>query len=180
MISIKLIAGLLLSLFFANSGIHSFTVPKIEGGNLALNTFSGKKLLLVTLPMQQNLSSDSLLHSLDTLAAAHQYSLQVIAVPSYEDGYTPARKSALKSWYKSKLGNYITVCDGLYTRKTSGTQQHALFKWLTKIEQNESFDIDVEGPGYKYFVKPNGELYGVLRAHVKMGSRGVYRTIMMQ
>lgn len=179
MISIKVIAVLMISFFSLNTGIHSFSVPKIEGGSESLASFSTKRLLIVTLPLDQGLSSDSLLYSLDTLAAAHQGTLQVIAVPSYEDGYTIDRKAALKNWYRSKLGTYITVCDGLYTRKSSGTQQHPLFKWLTNVQLNETLDIDVEGPGYKYFVRPNGELYGVLRTHVRMGSMAVNRTIKM-
>ena len=136
--------------------------------------------MIITLPLIQNAVSDSMLYSLDTLAAAHQANIAVIAVPSYEDGFTPSLKDTLKQWYRSKLGNYITLTDGLNTRKTSGNQQHNLFKWLTKLDQNESFDIDVEGSGYKFFIRENGELYGVLRSHVRMGSLAVYRTIMMQ
>lgn len=160
--------------------IYSFSVPKIEGGNFALTTCQGKKILIITLPVQQNASADSLLYCLDTLALAHTANLTVIAVPSYEDGYTPAQQNQLQQWYRSKLGNYILVTDGLYTRKTSGTQQDPLFKWLTDIIQNENFDIDVDGPECKYFVSSSGELYGVLRPISTISSAAVQKAIRIQ
>jgi glutathione peroxidase-family protein len=137
-------------------------------------------ILLLKLPIQQNTSADSMLYSLDTLALAHINNLAVIAVPSYEDGYTPAQQTQLKNWYRSKLGNYITISTGLYTRKTSGTQQHGLFKWLTTDTMNDAFKIDVAGPGYKFFVNSAGGMFGVLTPQTKMGGANVQRTLRIQ
>jgi glutathione peroxidase len=161
------------------SGIHSYTVPKIEGGSQALSAYQGKKILVITLPLVQNPAADSLLYSLDTLAAAHTSTLKVIAVPAVEDGYTSAQKTALQQWYRSKLGNHILITEGLYTRKTSGTQQHPLFKWLTSDTQNDAFDIDVEGPGFKFFANEEGKLYGVLRSHSTISGASVQKTLLL-
>lgn len=166
-------------LLFTGS-IHDYSVPKIEGGNQSLSAFQGKKVLIITLPLVQNAAADSMLYCLDTLAAARITGLKVIAVPSYEDGYTPAQKNQLTNWYRSKLGNYIVVTDGLRTRKTSGAQQHPLFKWMTTDAQNDVFNIDVAGPGFKFFAKANGQLYGVLRPHSKIGGASVQKTLRMQ
>ena len=178
MTAIKIFAALVLSICSFTSGVFTYSIPKIDGGIQALSSYGGKKILVITLPVIRNAASDSMLYALDTLAASHQNSVKVIAVPSYEDGFTVPQKSGLRQWYRSKLGNYIVIADGLFTRKTSGNLQHGLFKWLTY--QNENFDIDVEGPGYKYFVRENGELYGVLRPHVRIGSAAVNRAIQMQ
>ena len=165
---------------FLSGSIYDFSVPKIEGGSQALSAYAGKKILVITLPVVQNASADSMLYSLDTLATAHAASLKVVAVPSYEDGFTAAQKTQLKLWYRSKLGTGILITDGLYTRKTSGTQQHALFKWLTDDNQNDMFNIDVEGPGHKFFTKGNGSLYGELTPQIKIWSAAVQRTLNMQ
>jgi glutathione peroxidase-family protein len=167
-----------IQLFFA-IGIHSFTVPKIEGGNQALSAYQGKKILVVTLPVVQNAAADSILYSLDTLGAARTNTLKIIAVPAYEDGFTAAQKTQLKNWYRSKLRIHILITDGLYTRKTSGTQQHALFKWLTNATQNEVFDIDASSPGYKFFVNNSGALYSVMHPHTKISGLTVQRTLQM-
>jgi len=160
--------------------IHQFNVPNIEGGSQALSSYQGKRILVITLPLVQSSSADSLLYALDTLASARSNTLKVIAVPAYEDGYTPAQKAGLQQWYRSKLRTNIIITEGLYTRKTSGAQQHALFKWLTKVSENENFDIDVSGPGYKFFTKENGELYSVLQPFSRIGGGSVQKTLEIQ
>lgn len=159
------------SLVAHSIGIHDYSVPLIEGGNQPLSVYQGKRLLVITLPIEQAPAADSLLYSLDTLAAAHQLTHKVIAVPSFEDGFSPVQKQALTEWYRSKLGNYITITDGLYTRKSSGSQQHGLFQWLTHVTHNEIFDVEVGGVGHQFYVMPDGKLYGVLQAQFSVGSR---------
>jgi len=168
---------LLLAGLSALPGIYDFTVPKIDGDLQPLSVYGGKKMLIVTLPVQQTATADSFLYSLDTLANAHTSDLQVIAVPSYEDGYTPSQKNQLAQWYHSKLGTGIVITEGLYTRKTSGTQQHPLFKWLTDATQNSHFSMDVTGSGFKFFVKGDGALYGVLESPIKIGSKAVNKVL---
>lgn len=169
-----------LLVLFSPGSLHQFTVPLLEGGQQSLAVLSGKKVLLVTLPLQQSASSDSLLYSLDTLAAAHSNELKVLGVPAYEDGYTPAIKTELLQWYRSRLGSNILVTDGLYTRKTSGSMQHPLFNWLTHEQENGIFDVDVAGPGYKFITNESGSLYGVLHPQAKMHGRLVQKTLNMQ
>ncbi len=151
-----------------SQSVYTYTVKSIEGPNLPLNAYTGKKLLVITLPTQQNASNDSLLRSLDSIRAAYTGTLQIIAVPSYEDGYTPALKNSLKQWYRSILGTGIIVTEGVRTRKTSGSQQHPLFKWLTDKDKNGFFDQDVAGPRHKFIVWTNGELTSVLGAPTKI------------
>jgi glutathione peroxidase len=167
----------LLNIFIWQESIYNYNVSRIEGGNQSMAAYQGKKILIITLPVQYDAAADTLLYCLDTLASAHSLQLAVIAIPAYEDGFTPALKEQLNQWYRSRLGNYIVITDGLYTRKTSGTQQHPLFKWLTTDTLNDVFNIDVEGPGHKFFVNTTGQLYGVLRPQTKISSNVVYKTL---
>jgi glutathione peroxidase len=180
----KIFSILLLSVYLGmiipDNTIYNYTVPKIDGGGQSLSAYQGKKILVFTLPLTQTPTIDSILYSLDTLATARAGMLQVIAVPAYEDGYTTAQKTQLQQWYRSKLSNTVLITDGLYTRKTSGTQQHPLFKWLTTVAENEVFDIDVEGAGQKFFSNGSGQLYGVLRPQSKIWGSSVQRTLNTQ
>lgn len=171
---------ILLSSVLLTSSIYDYSFPKIEGGTQNMSSFQGKRILIITLPIVQNASADSMLYSLDTLAAAHINNLSVIGVPSYEDGYTAAQQTQLKNWYRSKLGNYITISSGLYTRKTSGAQQHGLFKWLTTDTMNDAFNVDVAGSGQKFFVGSTGALFGVLAPQTKISGITVQRTLQIQ
>lgn len=154
----------------AIESIYSHSVISIEGVNKPLSAYQGKKILIVTLPIQQNASNDSLLHSLDSLQVSYADSIVIIGVPSYEDGYTSTIKTSLTQWYRSILNQAIVITEGLYTRKTSGSQQHPLFKWLTDRNKNGHFDKDVEGTRDKFFVWKDGELTGVLGAQTRIGS----------
>jgi glutathione peroxidase-family protein len=159
------------------SNVYDYSVPLMEGGQQQLSGYAGKKILIVTLPVLQNNNTDSLLYSLDTLATVHSFHLNVIAVPSYEDGFTAGQKTSLLQWYRSKLGSNITITDGLYTRKGSEIQQHPLFKWLTKATGNGHFDIDASGPDHKFFLTQSGVLYAVLKPNTKMWSKAVNKTV---
>jgi glutathione peroxidase len=152
-----------------SQSIYTYNIPKIEGGTQSLTAYQNKKLLIIILPTQQNAGNDSLLRSIDSLRAANNNSLSIIAVPSYEDGYTPAIKNKLKTWYRTLLHSSIVIADGLYTRETSGSQQHGLFQWLTDKNKNGHFDIDVTGPRMKFFIWTDGNLDGVLSAPTKLG-----------
>ncbi|MFN8250251.1 MAG: hypothetical protein U0V75_00110 [Ferruginibacter sp.] len=150
-------------------GFYSFSVPKIEGGNQSINSYQNKMVLIITLPVQQGAGNDSLLHSIDSLGAANNSSLQIIAVPSYEDGFSAANRITLMNWYRSQLNASIVITDGLYTRQSSGSQQHPLFQWLTDKDKNGHLDIDVTGPRMKFFIWTDGILTGVLGAQTKLG-----------
>jgi glutathione peroxidase len=159
------------------TNIYTYTVKTIEGVNKPLNAYTGKKIFVITLPTIQNASNDSLLKSIDSLRIVHGNNLQIIAVPSFEDGYTQAIKTQLKNWYRSKLNMAIVVTEGMYTRKTSGAQQHSLFKWLTDKNLNGQMNIDVTGARCKFLVWTDGELTGVLGSNTKMNGvamRGLF------
>lgn len=169
--------SILLLLMPAITGIYNHSVTRIEGGTYPLSNCQGKKILITTLPLQPSAAADSALYSLDTLGQAHTGDLTVIAVPAFEDGYTVSQKEQLKQWYRNKLGNHIIVTEGMYTRKTSASQQHPLFRWLTTVAENEVFDIDVDGEGYKFFVSSSGRLCAVLRPHTRIWSQAVQKTL---
>lgn len=171
------IISCILSFSFLFNSVYDFNVPLIEGGNTSLSNFSSKKILIVILPVHKNVTTDSLLYSIDTIAQAHSNNLKVIAVPAYEDGFTDLNKNTLKNWYRSKLNNSILVTDGLYTRTSSGTLQHGLFKWLTHVEENNIFNVTITGPDHKFFINEEGELYGNLTNYIRTWSPTVFKTI---
>lgn len=169
---------LIIGCFFLTSAVcmesvYTHAVTSIEGVNKPLNVYQGKKMLIVTLPIQQNSSSDSLLHSLDSINTVYAGSLLIIAAPAYEDGYTVPMKDSLKQWYRSILNLDIIVTEGLFTRKTSGSQQHPLFKWLTDKNLNDHFDRDISGPGDKFIIWTTGELIGVIGSQTRIGTSTV-------
>ncbi len=167
---ILFIGCFILSSWYCTESIYSHSVTTIEGITKPLNLYQGKKILIFTLPIEQNSGNDSILFSLDSLRMAFESSLIIIAVPAYEDGFTINAKENLKQWYRSKLSMDIIVTEGLYTRKSSTNNQHPLFRWLTEKSRNDHFETDVYAPGDKFIVWINGELIAVLGAQTRIGS----------
>lgn len=171
------VISLWLGLFFGSSGVYDFSFVTIEGQTKNMSAYQGKKILIITLPTQQSSAGDSLLFSLDTLARNNNNLLQVLAVPSIEDGFNTGNKDDLRQWYRSKLGGDVVILDGVYTRKLSGFNQHSLFRWLTHESENEHFDLDASEPGSKFFISTSGELYGVLSPATRIWGLSVQKTI---
>ena len=151
--------------------VYTYSVTDIEGNNRPLSNHSGRKILVVTLSVVQNERNEKIILQLDSLAVTHRDSLTIIAIPSYEDGYTAGEKNRLKEWYRKKLSNAIILTEGMYTRKTSGDQQHPLFAWLTDKDKNGHFNKDVTGPENKFMIWPDGKLAAVLSAGTDLDSR---------
>jgi glutathione peroxidase len=140
----------------------------IEGVNKPLSVYQNKKIFVIVLPTTQNASNDSLLNSIDSLRIAKGSTVQIIGVPAYEFGYTSAIKNQLKTWYRTKLNTAIIITEGLYVKKSSGTQQHPLFKWLTDKDKNGYLNDEVEGIRSKYIIWTDGQLAGDFAPQTKM------------
>lgn len=168
----------LLASFAWVENIYSYSVMSIEGNNRPLTSCQGKKILIITLPIQRNAAADSLLFSLDSLGRARASSLVIIGVPAIEDGYTNGKRNQLRLWYRNYLNTNIIITEGLRTQRNAAGHQHPLFKWLTDKNKNGHFDQDVTGPGQKFLVRSNGELFGVLGAQVRISSPTINRMLM--
>jgi glutathione peroxidase len=168
--------GLVCCVFYFSS-FYTIHYTTIEGNERVMQNFEGKKILLVVLPSTGTANDSVFLKKVDSVSSIYKDRLSVIAIPSFDDGYDGSRKQQLQLFYRSLLNNTITITEGMYTHKTSGNRQHALFKWLTHKEENMHFDIDVKGSGQKFFVSENGELYGVFGPEVNLSAKLLNRML---
>lgn len=161
------------------SSVYDFSITGISGETRQLSIYNQKKLLIVTLPTIVNEANSAKLLKLDSLAKARKLDLSIVAVPSFEDGFTVLSREQLKDWYKAQLDSSVFIADGIYARKTSLENQHPLFKWLTKSDQNGSFDQDVQNPFDKFFINAEGQLVAVLGAYIPFSSTSINRVLSM-
>jgi glutathione peroxidase len=157
--------ALTLMSFYLTGDIYSIEVKNINGYKIDLNQFRGKKMLFIVLPLSEQ---DTILtaNQIAQLQNKYQSSLAVIGVPAIETGFKAADAAQLKNLYKQAPNLIIT--EGMNVKK--GTQQSALWKWLTSKEQNHHFNQDVQGIGSKFFVDEGGQLYGVMGPNLKLTS----------
>lgn len=142
--------------------IYDQSFNDINSRNVNLNDFAGKKLLFIILPGS---ITDSLNSRLKNFMTTYGDKVQVIGVPSQEDGYSEDSKAAMQALCQN---TGILVTEAMVTRKGSG--QSPLMKWLTNKNENGRFDMDVKGPGHKFFVNEQGKLYAVLAGKLPLSS----------
>ena len=157
---------LLLSFRPLDGGIYDITLTTIDGNQIVLSQFKGKKLLILLLPLS---SQDTTLsaNDIERLQTKYQSSLVVIGIPSWEAGYKTQDADKLKKTYKDSRANII-ITEGMKVKK--GTGQFFLFQWLTNKDMNRHFDHDTRGVGSKFFVDEEGELYAVMGPNLSLTS----------
>jgi glutathione peroxidase len=150
-----LVLLLLFTAYIADcQGIYDQSFKDTDSKNISLKDFAGKKLLFIILPLK---AADSFVAQLKTFKATYVDKVQVIGVLSQEDGHSQVSKAEIKAVYHN---TGILITDVVGFRK--GTGQSPLMKWLTNKAENGHFDMDVKGPGQKFFVNEQGKLYAVL------------------
>jgi len=144
------------------SSVYDITISTLEGSTKPMSDFQGKRLLIIILPITKNPADSSFLRIIDTLSRRYNNQIRFMGVPSFDDGYHNELQSDLLQYYRSIIGSQVVITSGMYTRNGAGSLQHPLFNWLCKKENNTHFDYRVRGVGDKFFIRENGELYGIL------------------
>lgn len=171
---------ILVSIFIYNDSVYEYSLEGMAGGTKQLSEYSGRNILIVTLPSIISEANQAQLQKLDSLYRSKASELSVIAVPSFEDGFSSQNKSDLAAWYRSLLDSNIFLSDGVYVRKTSTNEQHPLFQWLTQVEKNGNFNLDVQKPFDKFIINKHGELVAVLGSYISFSSVSLNRVLAVQ
>lgn len=137
-----------------SQGIYGQALKDVNGKDIALQHYAGKKILFIVLSPK---TADSLSREIRAFKKQYGNTVHVIGVLSAEDGVTEATKPGL---LRSLSINDIELTGIQHTRK--GIGQSPVLQWLTNRKQNGHFDREVTSPGQKFFVSENGKLYAVI------------------
>ncbi len=151
------IIGFFLIMFSMQSSIYTIQVDTIEGTATSMASFAGRKIVIS--PFNASTPDIAWLQHLDSLQMGND-SIQVIAVPAND--LTSAGNDAKLSSLKNSLGLHITMLQSTTVKKSAGSNQNLLLKWLTDVNENGHFDVDVLAEGQMFIVSSNGILYSVL------------------
>ena len=152
-----LLLNFFLPLFFYQSSVYKIQVETIDGTKVNLSSYQGKKIIITEFNAAN--PEISWLKKLDSLQSSDT-SLRVIVVPANDLGGT-GNDTKLASLLNS-LSLKILMLKSAFVKKSSGINQHPLFKWLTNVNENTHFDVDVESAKQLFIVSKTGTLYGVL------------------
>jgi len=147
----------------AQSSIYNIPAVSVKGKNINIGSFANKKIVIS--PFDAADPNTTWLRQLDSLQRSNT-SIQVIAVPA-NDFTGPVHDDLLVRLQDSLELNLIIVkCTA--AKKSARNTQHLLFKWLTDVNENTHFDLDVRAPDELFIVSKTGTLYSVLSAGVPL------------
>ena len=152
--------------------IYDIKLKNINGGNIDLQKFKGKKMVFITVSGNE---SDSALGYLSAFCKQYKDSVEFIGVLSFEDGFSENNKQEVKKRFKEFKKLDIELTEGMNTKKTSANQSE-LMRWLTRKEQNQHFDNDVM-VGQKFFVDESGVLYAVIGPRTSLSDPVIARIL---
>lgn len=156
-LAMALVAAFLFSFSLLPKTIFTIKVRDVDGNQLNLSKYRGKKMVFIILSGKEN---DSMLTQLSSFQNRYKDSAAVIGILSLEDGYSSEDKMNVIKTFKATVPA-VLLTEGMYTRRTSAGQSE-LMQWLTHKEKNFHFDGDIAGAGHKFFIDEAGVLYGVI------------------
>ncbi len=143
------------------TGFYSIQLVNLNGVTVSLSAFQNKKIIIA--PFSAGAPEAAQLQFLDSLQNANP-TIKIIAVAA-NDFAGPGSIESLKNLRRS-LSLSLLMTSPMEVKKTSGLNQHPLFKWLTDVNRNTHFNSDAEAGGQLFMISPGGNLYSVLGAGV--------------
>lgn len=135
-------------------GIYQFKVKTIDGQEISLEKFKGKKLLLVNVASECGYTPQY--KNLQALQDKYKDKLVVIGFPANNfGGQEPGTATEIKSFCTKNYNVTFQMMDKISVK---GADTHSLYKWLCNKEEN---GVTSEAPGWnfcKYLIDENGKI----------------------
>lgn len=152
---------------------HDFTLKTLEGSELPLKTFAGKKLLLVNTASACGLTPQYA--QLQELHEQFKDSVAIIGLPCNDfAGQEPGTAEEIGNFCTFNYGVSFPLTEKV---KIKGANIHPLYDWLTKKELNGHSDSEVSWNFQKYLIDEQGNLQAVFSPVTEVLSEEVLSAI---
>ena len=137
-----------------NSTLYSIKINSINGLEINLEDYSGKKILFVNVASECGFTLQY--EGLQKLYELYKEKLMIIGVPSNQFGkQEPGSAEQIQSFCEIKYGVTFLITEKVDVK---GDKQHPLYAWLTKKENNGVKTAAVKWNFQKYLVDEKGNL----------------------
>lgn len=138
----------------ANTSIYAFKLKTLDGQELSLAKFKGKKLLLVNVASECGYTPQY--KNLQALHEQYGNKVVVIGFPANNfGGQEPGSSAEIKTFCTKNYGVTFQMMEKISVK---GSDMHPLYKWLSTKEENGSCS---DAPGWnfcKYLIDENGKI----------------------
>jgi len=145
------------------TSIYDCSALSIDGKEIPMSTFRGKKLLIVNVASQCGFTPQYA--DLEKLAKEEAAKVAVIGFPSNEfGGQEPGSNEEIASFCRLSYGVTFPMMAKI---SVTGEGKHQVFRWLTEKSLNGWNDAEPKWNFYKYLISESGELLKVFPSTVK-------------
>lgn len=134
--------------------IYDIKIDTLQGAPLRLETFKGKKLLIVNVASKCGFTKQY--KDLQQLYDKYKDHLMVIGVPCNQFGkQEPGTASEIEQFCEMNYGVTFPITEKISVK---GKEQHALYQWLTDKKINKRKSSSVKWNFQKYLIDEQGQL----------------------
>jgi hypothetical protein len=146
-----------------NVGIPDIPIRSMKGDNLSTKQFNGKKVIYFVCEVNEiNISK---LKQLDSIVKANSQSMAAIVIPISD--FSGNKKIDLKEWKKIEAAtSFLLITDVGKAKRSNGTSQHSLLKWLSSKDLNGHYDFDFNKAGQIFMTNESGRMYACFMEEV--------------
>ena len=151
------------------STLYNIEINSISGDKIDLSAYKGKKILFVNVASECGFTPQY--EGLQELYELYKDKLMIIGVPSNQfGGQEPGTAAQIQSFCKLNYGVTFLITEKVDVK---GKNQHPLYIWLTKKENNGVKNSSVKWNFQKYLVDENGNLIDYYFSLTKPMSRKI-------
>jgi len=163
-----------MSLFSQNvSTVYDFSIKDIDGKEIHLKDYKGKKILLVNVASKCGYTPQY--EGLQKLYEQNKDNLIIIGLPCNQFMHQePGTNQEIKSFCSKNYGVTFPITEKINVK---GEEIHPLYKWLTTKELNGVEDSKVKWNFQKYLIDEEGKLLHMFGTKVKPLSEEIVNAI---
>ena len=144
----------LMSFIPANTSIHSFKVPAIDGGTIDFSQYKGKKILVVNTASKCGYTYQY--EGLEKLYEQYKDKLVIVGFPANNFmNQEPGTNAEIKEFCTGKFNVSFPMAAKVSVK---GNDIDPLFKWLTNKDENGVMDANIGWNFNKFLLDENGKL----------------------
>ena len=163
-----------LSFFMQTSStVYDFSITGIDGKEINLNTFNGKKIIFVNVASKCGFTSQY--EGLQKLYEQNRENLVIIGLPCNQFMHQePGTSEEIQAFCTKNYGVTFPITEKVNVK---GDKIHSLYSWLTRKELNGVEDSKVKWNFQKYLIDEEGKLVQVFGSKVEPLSQEIIDAI---
>jgi len=149
--------------------IHSFTVKGIDGKDIKMASFKGKKILVVNTASKCGYTPQY--ESLEKVYEQYKDKLVIIGFPCNQfGGQEPGSNEEIVELCKKNYGVTFPLADKVDVK---GTNTAAIYQWLTQKSKNGVLDANISWNFNKFLLDENGKMMAYYPSNVRPDSDAI-------